>query len=678
MMARPASARVRADVTCRVPAGDGFKTACHAPTVLPRARSTPRIECSLRRSRAGTRVAVFRGARRAAELRFATIAIDQFGRGPPRQPDVRPILERVASFHRGVEDAGRNEFVPSASGRRAGTMSRRNEFGDHAPVGGHRNPLACFDAADVAAQVVFELSDTGLHALNIATCGHIFNGRRYQPLPRAIFEHRSPAGPRPLIGQPQPPGKPSTPRLLYSRPMPLEPGARLGVYEIIGALGAGAMGEVYRARDTKLNRDVAIKVLPAYLATDAGASQARGGDRISRFEREAQVLASLNHPHIAQIYGVEDSGSTRAIVMELVEGEDLAERIAKGPIPVDEALPLARQIAEALEAAHEIGVIHRDLKPANIKLRPDGTIKVLDFGLAKAVNPDSSSGVDPMQSPTLTAHATGIGMILGTAAYMAPEQARGKVVDRRADVWAFGCVLYEMLAGRRTFASDDVTDTLTAVLRDPRSGAPCRRRRRRRCGRSSPAAWTKTETAPARHWRSARALRERARARRRLRPRWHLRPRRRHVADGRSSGQPLHYSPPWSSAWGHTWPISNGPRAFPRSRSSTSCSGRKAAASASRPIARRPEDRLRGALAALGAGARRMGAARARRDRGRGQAVLGAGQRLDRLLPQRAAAQDPGGWRAGRQHRDAPGGASLPLHQRQAPTFIECREAEGS
>ncbi len=249
--------------------------------------------------------------------------------------------------------------------------------------------------------------------------------------------------------------------------MTLEPGARLGVYEIIGALGAGAMGEVYRARDTKLNRDVAIKVLPAHLATDAGASQARGGDRLARFEREAQVLASLNHPHIAQIYGVEESAGTRAIVMELVEGEDLAERIAKGPIPVDEALPLARQIAEALEAAHEIGVIHRDLKPANIKLRPDGTIKVLDFGLAKAVNPDSSSAPDPMQSPTLTAHATGIGMILGTAAYMAPEQARGKVVDRRADVWAFGCVLYEMLAGRRTFASDDVTDTLTAVLRDP-------------------------------------------------------------------------------------------------------------------------------------------------------------------------------------------------------------------
>ncbi len=258
--------------------------------------------------------------------------------------------------------------------------------------------------------------------------------------------------------------------------MPLEPGARLGVYEIIGAIGAGAMGEVYRARDTKLNRDVAIKILPAHLAADNGASQARpGSDRMARFEREAQVLASLNHPHIAQIYGVEESvpstssgqAAVRAIVMELVEGEDLAERIAKGPIPVDEALPLARQIAEALEAAHEIGVIHRDLKPANIKLRADGTIKVLDFGLAKAVNPDASSSVDPMQSPTLTAHATGIGMILGTAAYMAPEQARGKVVDRRADVWAFGCVLYEMLTGRRTFASDDVTDTLTAVLRDP-------------------------------------------------------------------------------------------------------------------------------------------------------------------------------------------------------------------
>jgi len=244
----------------------------------------------------------------------------------------------------------------------------------------------------------------------------------------------------------------------------LSTGTLLGSYLIEARLGAGGMGEVYRARDTKLNRAVALKILPNLFADDP--------DRLTRFAREAQMLASLNHANIAQIYGVEEgdaeSGRTlSALVMELVEGEDLAERIERGPIPQDEALPIARQIAEALEAAHETGIIHRDLKPANIKVRSDGAVKVLDFGLAKALSPGSSPSIDPMHSPTLTARATDLGMILGTAAYMAPEQARGKAVDRRADIWAFGCVLYEMLSGQRAFGSDDVTGTLTAVLRDP-------------------------------------------------------------------------------------------------------------------------------------------------------------------------------------------------------------------
>ena len=213
------------------------------------------------------------------------------------------------------------------------------------------------------------------------------------------------------------------------------------------------MGAVYRATDTKLGRDVAIKVLPDSLAGDA--------DRLARFTREAQVLASLNHPNIAAIYGVED----HALVLELVEGPTLAERLAQGPIPIEEALPIARQIAEAMEFAHERGVIHRDLKPANIKLRADGTVKVLDFGLAKALSADSASGSsDAMNSPTLTARATQIGVILGTAAYMAPEQAKGKAVDRRADIWAFGVVLYEMLTGKRGYHAEDVSDTLAAVL----------------------------------------------------------------------------------------------------------------------------------------------------------------------------------------------------------------------
>ena len=236
-------------------------------------------------------------------------------------------------------------------------------------------------------------------------------------------------------------------------------GTRLGAYEIVGPLGAGGMGEVYRATDTNLGRQVAIKVLPDTFAHDP--------DRLARFEREAKTLASLNHPNIAQIYGLEKTNGIRALVMELVEGPTLADRIAKGPIPVDEAPLIAKQIAEALEAAHEQGIIHRDLKPPNIKLRPDGTVKVLDFGLAKALDPVSAATVDATASPTITSPAmmTGVGVLLGTAAYMSPEQARGKAVDKRSDIWAFGCVLYEMLTGRRPFEGDGVSDTLAAVLR---------------------------------------------------------------------------------------------------------------------------------------------------------------------------------------------------------------------
>jgi serine/threonine-protein kinase len=220
------------------------------------------------------------------------------------------------------------------------------------------------------------------------------------------------------------------------------------------------MGQVYRARDTKLNRDVALKVLPDSFANDP--------DRLARFTREAQTLAALNHPNIAHIHGLEESGGVRALVMELVEGDDLSQRIARGAIPLDEALPIAKQIAEALEDAHEAGIIHRDLKPANIKLRPDGTVKVLDFGLAKALAPDppSTMGGDLSRSPTMTTPAaTRLGVIMGTAAYMSPEQARGKPVDKRADIWAFGCVLYEMLTGKRAFEGDDASDTLAAILR---------------------------------------------------------------------------------------------------------------------------------------------------------------------------------------------------------------------
>jgi eukaryotic-like serine/threonine-protein kinase len=268
----------------------------------------------------------------------------------------------------------------------------------------------------------------------------------------------------------------------------LAAGSRLGPYEILAPLGAGGMGEVWRARDTKLGREVALKVLPESLAGDT--------ERLQRFEREAQLLASLNHPHIAAIYGVEDSTDTKALVLELVEGETLQERIERGAIPLEDALPIARQIAEALEAAHERGVVHRDLKPANVKLQPDGGVKVLDFGLAKALDtsmpaaasansptlmrPEAepqararagwagpAAGPDLANSPTLTAAGTQLGVILGTAAYMSPEQAKGRPVDKRADIWAFGALLFEMLTGARLFSGDSVVETLSAVMREP-------------------------------------------------------------------------------------------------------------------------------------------------------------------------------------------------------------------
>jgi serine/threonine-protein kinase len=256
--------------------------------------------------------------------------------------------------------------------------------------------------------------------------------------------------------------------------MPLESGTRLGPYQVAELLGHGGMGEVYRARDTRLQRDVAIKVLPDHFAADP--------ERLARFEREAQLLASLNHLHIAQIYGLERAAGTSAIVMELVEGDTLASRIAArretGPTPsgsglaLDQVLAIATQIADALEAAHERGVIHRDLKPSNIKITPDGVVKVLDFGLAKMLAPVTSlspgRGEGATHSPTLSMAATAQGVILGTAAYMSPEQAKGRMVDKRTDVWAFGCVLYEMLAGRRAFDGDDVSEVLASVLaREP-------------------------------------------------------------------------------------------------------------------------------------------------------------------------------------------------------------------
>src|SRR5712692_9635336 len=241
--------------------------------------------------------------------------------------------------------------------------------------------------------------------------------------------------------------------------MALSAGSRLGPYEILAPLGAGGMGEVYRARDTKLGRDIALKILPDTFTHDP--------ERLARFRREAQVLASLNHPHIGAIYGLDEANGQQFLVLELVDGESLDKRIAHGRIPVDESLGIAKQIGEALEAAHEKGIIHRDLKPANIALTKDGNVKVLDFGLAKAVEPASGTSLDLANSPTITSPAmmTSFGMILGTAAYMSPEQAKGRGADKRSDVWAFGCVLYEMLTGKRAFRGEDVSDTLAAVLR---------------------------------------------------------------------------------------------------------------------------------------------------------------------------------------------------------------------
>ena len=266
--------------------------------------------------------------------------------------------------------------------------------------------------------------------------------------------------------------------------MGLASGTRIGSYEIVAPIGAGGMGEVYRARDTRLGRDVAIKILPELFTNDA--------ERLARFDREARVLASLNHPNIAAIYGLEDAGPHRALVLELVEGETLAERMGTGlgstnaprPVPIDDALAIARQIVDALDAAHEKGIIHRDLKPANIKLTPGGVVKVLDFGLAKYLGtgvqgdgsrderPRDPSPLSPSMSPTLMTAATNAGVILGTAPYMSPEQARGKAVDKRSDVWAFGCVLYELLTGWRAFNAPEISDTLALILtKEPDWGA---------------------------------------------------------------------------------------------------------------------------------------------------------------------------------------------------------------
>ena len=261
-------------------------------------------------------------------------------------------------------------------------------------------------------------------------------------------------------------------------------GQSISHYRITGKLGAGGMGVVYRAADPKLSRDVALKVLPEAFASDP--------ERMARFEREAKVLASLNHPNIASIYGFEDSGKIRALVMELVAGPTLAERIKQGAIPLDEALHIAKQIAEGLEFAHERGIIHRDLKPSNVKVTPEGAVKLLDFGLAKALEGDATEE-ELQNSPTLTAAATRGGILLGTAAYMSPEQARGKRVDRRADIWAFGCLLYEMLTGRRTFSGETTSDTLAAVIRAepdwsslPASTPPHIRELMRRCLHKDP------------------------------------------------------------------------------------------------------------------------------------------------------------------------------------------------
>lgn len=261
-------------------------------------------------------------------------------------------------------------------------------------------------------------------------------------------------------------------------------GQSIAHYHVQAKIGVGGMGEVYRATDSRLGRDVALKLLPEKFARDA--------ERMARFEREAKVLASLNHPNIASIYGLEESNGARALVMELVEGVTLAERIKKGPLHLDEALPIAKQIAEGLEYAHECGIIHRDLKPSNVKVRPDGQVKILDFGLAKAFEGETSEE-EIENSPTLSAVATHMGVLLGTAAYMSPEQARGKRVDRRVDIWAFGCVLYEMLAGREAFAGETTSDILACVIRAepdwssiPASVPPRIRELLRRCLQKDP------------------------------------------------------------------------------------------------------------------------------------------------------------------------------------------------
>ena len=234
-----------------------------------------------------------------------------------------------------------------------------------------------------------------------------------------------------------------------SSPMTLASGTRIGPYEVVSMLGAGGMGEVYRATDTKLKRQVAVKIVPPSLAVDPG--------RLSRFQREAELLASLNHPHIAAVYGLEDADGIKALVMELVEGEDLAERIAQGPIPLDEALNVARQVADALEAAHSKGIVHRDLKPANVKITPTGTVKVLDFGLAKIL-------AEPEYDQNTRSAVTAPAVLIGTPAYMAPEQVQGRSIDRRVDVWAFGVLLYEMVTGERPFRGESVQERFAAVL----------------------------------------------------------------------------------------------------------------------------------------------------------------------------------------------------------------------
>jgi serine/threonine protein kinase len=272
--------------------------------------------------------------------------------------------------------------------------------------------------------------------------------------------------------------------------MPLSAGTNLGPYEILASIGAGGMGEVYRARDTKLERDVAIKVLPAALARDP--------DRLARFEREARLMASLDHPNIGAIYGLEESNNTPALVLALIEGPTLADRIATGPVPLEEVIHLAGQMAEALEYAHDRGVIHRDLKPANVKITREGTVKVLDFGLAKALTGEGDSlsaspANSPAMSPTLTMRATQAGMILGTAAYMAPEQAKGKTVDRRADIWAFGVVFFEMLTGEPLFTGDSAAEIMASVIKEepkldrlPSSTPPVIRRLIERCLNKDP------------------------------------------------------------------------------------------------------------------------------------------------------------------------------------------------